>query len=373
VGLPGDPRLFAFVRLSPPWQKMFVVVGLPRDLALTGVNRELWNNLAWLLGVGLLALAAAWFGGDWFIIRPVRKLRNVAERVAAGDLTVSAGLDYTVGELGHLAHAFDQMTESLQERDVRLIEAAAELQQQVQELNQRSLELATTNQELEAFTYSVSHDLRAPLRAIGGFARVLLEDYPDKLDEDGRRYLQIINQNAGKMGQLIDDLLALSRLGRKEMRLVRLEMTKMAQEVCAELWATNPERVLQIEVQELPAAWGDRGMMRQALKNLIQNAIKFTKDRQPALIRVSGRSEGQEQVYGVQDNGVGFDQKYVHKLFEVFQRLHPEGEFEGTGVGLAIVKRIIERHGGRLWAEGKVGEGAAFYFAIPKEKEPNSS
>lgn len=373
VGLPGDLRLFAFVRLSPPWQEMFVVIGLPRDLALTRVNRELWNNLAWLLGVGLLALAAAWFGSGWFIIRPVRKLREVTERLAAGDLTARAGLDYSVGELGHLAQAFDHMAVALQERDARLGEAAAELQRQIQKLNRRSLELAAANQELEAFTYSVSHDLRAPLRAIGGFARVLLEDYPDKLDPDGLRYLQIINQNATKMGQLIDDLLALSRLGRKEMRLVHLDMNDLARDICAELRALYPERNLQIELQELPAAWGDRLMIRQVLNNLIQNAIKFTKDREPALIRVSGRNEGQEQVYAVLDNGVGFDPKYAHKLFEVFQRLHPEADFEGTGVGLAIVKRIIERHDGRLWAEGKVNEGAAFYFAIPREKGLNFS
>jgi signal transduction histidine kinase len=367
VGLPGDSRLFAFVRLSPPWQEMLLFIGLPRDLALIEVNRELWKNLTWLLAVGLLAMAAAWYGGGWFIIRPVWKLRSVTARLAEGDLTARAGLDYRVGELGDLAQAFDQMAEALQERDAELVKAAAALQEQVAELNRRSLELAAANQELEAFTYSVSHDLRAPLRAIGGFARVLLEDYPDKLDPDGQRYLQVINQNAARMGQLIDDLLTLSRLGRKEMRPVRLDMTALAQEVWAELRTLYPERDLQIEIQELPAAWGDRLMMRQLLTNLLENAIKFTTKRQPAVIRVSGWSEAQEQVYCVRDNGVGFNQKYVHKLFEVFQRLHPEAEYEGTGVGLAIVRRIIERHGGRLWAEGQVDAGAAFYFALPQK------
>jgi len=366
IGLPGDARLFAFARLSPPWQEMRVALGLPEEWAVGKVNRDLKRNLIWLGLVAILAVAAAWFGADLFIVRPVRKLRGVTERLAAGNLTVRSGPDYQVGELGLLAHAFDQMADALQGREAELKRAAAELKQRIGDLDQRTSQLEAANKELSDFSYSVAHDLRAPLRSMGGFARVLLEDYPDKLDQDGQRYLKIIHQDARKMGQLIDDLLALARLGRKEMSLVRIDMAELAKAVFEELKAHYSERKLQIDLQPLPAALADRVMMRQALANLLENAVKFTKDRDPALIEVSGWSEPLENVYCVKDNGVGFDMRYVGKLFEVFQRLHSEEEFAGTGVGLAIVKRIIDRHGGRVWAEGKVNEGAAFCFAIPR-------
>jgi two-component system sensor kinase len=213
----------------------------------------------------------------------------------------------------------------------------------------------------------VAHDLRAPLRAIGGFARVLLDEYPGKLDETGERYLNIIYQEAFKMGRLIDDLLALARLGRKEMRYGPIAMTELAQTIFKELKAAHPERNLQIDIQPLPQAYADSPMIRQVLTNLFLNAIKFTRTRETALIKMSGWSEGRDHVYCVRDNGVGFDMRYADKLFGVFQRLHPETEFEGTGTGLAIVKRIIERHGGRIWGESVVNEGAAFYFTLPKK------
>jgi light-regulated signal transduction histidine kinase (bacteriophytochrome) len=261
------------------------------------------------------------------------------------------------------------MADSLQGREAELKRVVAELQQRVGELHERTAQLEAANQELEAFTYTVSHDLRAPLRSMGGFARVLLEDYPDNLDADGQRYLNIIHQEARKMGQLIDDLLALARLGRKELSLVRLDMAELAQAVFDELKAAYPQRNLQLEVQALPAVLGDRVMFRQLLANLLENAIKFTQDRDQALIQVSGWSEGSENFYCIKDNGVGFDMRYVNKLFEVFQRLHPEEEYGGTGVGLAIVKRVVDRHGGRVWAESQAGEGATFYFALPKREE----
>ncbi len=362
VGLPGDARLFAFARLSPPWQEMRVYLGLPRDWAVGKVNQDLRRNLIWLGLVAILALAAAWFGAGLVIVRPVRKLRHLTDRLAAGNLTVRIGPAYSAGELGLLAQDFDRMAAALQERDADLLKTAAELRQRAQELT-------AANQELENFTYSVAHDLRAPLRSMGGFARILLEDYPDTLDADGQRYLNIIQQGARKMGQLIDDLLALARLGRKELGLTRLDMAELARAVFDELKAAYPERNLQIEVQPLPAVLGDRVMFRQLLTNLLDNAIKFTQDRESALIRVSGWSEGKENIYCIKDNGVGFDMRYANKLFEVFQRLHPEEEFGGTGVGLAIVKRVIDRHGGRVWAESKVGEGATICFALPKIEE----
>ena len=362
VGLPGDVRLVGFTRLAPPWQDLRIAVALPKGWAVDKVNRDLWRNLTWLGLVAILALAVAWFGAGLVMVRPVKKLRHLTDRLASGDLSKRAGPAYPVGELGLLAQDFDRMAATLQERDADLLKTAAELRQRAQELT-------AANQELENFTYSVAHDLRAPLRAMGGFARILLEDYPDQLDAEGQRYLHIIQQEARKMGQLIDDLLALARLGRKELSLARLDLAELAQAVFDELKAAYPARNLQIEVQPLPAVLGDRVMFRQLLANLLDNAIKFTQDRDPALIQVSGWSEGKENIYCVKDNGVGFDMRYVHKLFEVFQRLHPEEEFGGTGVGLAIVKRVIDRHGGRVWAESTLGEGATICFALPRREE----
>jgi len=362
IGLPGDERLFAFARLSPPWQEMYMVIGLPRDWAVDKVNRDLKRNLIWLAAVALLALAAAWYGSDIFIRREVNKLVGVTRRLTGGDLTVRTGTPYKAGELGLLAQAFDHMADSLQGRE-------AELRQRVLDLDQRTSQLETANKELSDFSYSVAHDLRAPLRSIGGFARVLLEDYPDKLDQDGQRYLNIIHQDARKMGQLIDDLLALARLGRKEMSLVTIDMAELAKDVFEELKAHYSARKLQIDIQPLPVALADRVMIRQVLANLLENAIKFTQDRDPALIEVRGWSEPHENVYCVKDNGVGFDMRYVHKLFEVFERLHPEKEYGGTGVGLAMVKRVVDRHGGRVWAESQAGEGATFCFTLPMREE----
>jgi light-regulated signal transduction histidine kinase (bacteriophytochrome) len=229
----------------------------------------------------------------------------------------------------------------------------------------RSL-LEVVNKELEAFSYSVSHDLRAPLRAISGFAEALMEDCAPRLDAEGRRYLGLIKANAHQMGQLIDDLLAFSRLGRQQMNLARIDMAAMAKAVFGELAALTPERRLELQVGPVPNAQGDGTLVRQVLVNLLSNAIKFTKTRAPASIEFGYLPELGDGAYYVKDNGVGFDMQYVGKLFGVFQRLHPVTEFEGTGVGLALVQRIVARHGGRVWAEGTLDRGATFYFTLPK-------
>ena len=243
--------------------------------------------------------------------------------------------------------------------------AEEEIKKLDQELKYQIMQLEAANKELEAFSYSVSHDLRAPLRAIDGFSRVILEDYIDKLDDEGKRHLNIIRSNTQKMGQLIDDLLVFSRLGRQEIRISGIDMGKLAKAVSEELKLAVPERKLKFTIYTLIPAQGDQAMIRQVFVNLLSNAVKFTRPEERAVIEVDGRSEGNENVYTVKDNGVGFDMQYVNKLFGVFQRLHSSEEFEGTGVGLAIVQRIIHRHGGRVWAEGKVGEGAIFYFSLP--------
>jgi PAS domain S-box-containing protein len=236
-------------------------------------------------------------------------------------------------------------------------------------VKERTSQLEASNKDLEAFSYSVSHDLRAPLRAIDGFSRILLEDCSGTLDDKGRRWLDAIRRNTQKMGQLIDDLLMFSRMGRHEMISVRINMEELAREVCEEFKAYVPERTIRVKFDKLPPSRGDRSMLREVYANLLSNAIKFTQPREEAVIEIGGAPGENEHIYYVRDNGVGFDMRYVDKLFGMFQRLHSMEAFEGTGVGLAIVQRIIHRHGGRVWAEGAVGKGAAVYFTLPVKGE----
>jgi PAS domain S-box-containing protein len=237
-----------------------------------------------------------------------------------------------------------------------------------QRVLQRTAQLEAANRELESFSYSVSHDLRAPLRAIDGFSRIILEEYGDKYDAEGKRLLNIIRGNTQKMGELIDALLTLSRLGRKEIEVLDMDMTGIVKELFDELGFNTDKRGVEFNIGSLPPACGDKGMIRQVFANLLLNAVKFTKTRDTARIEVGGYNEDSKNIYYVRDNGVGFDMRYKDKLFGVFQRLHNGEEFEGTGIGLAIVQRIVNRHGGQIWAEGKVNEGATFYFALPLSK-----
>jgi DNA-binding response OmpR family regulator len=232
-------------------------------------------------------------------------------------------------------------------------------------------DLEKKNQELESFSYSVSHDLRSPLRAIDGFSRMLLKGHAENLDGEGRRLLGVVVENTRRMGQLIDDLLRFSRLGSTAMRKANVDMSALAKSVATELLESCPGRKIELAMGALNPVYGDPSLLRQVFQNLIGNALKYSRTRELSRIEVSSRSEGDATVYTVRDNGVGFEMEYSHKLFGVFQRLHSSEEFEGTGVGLALVKRIIERHGGRVWAEGKVNEGASIHFTIPGQGDAN--
>lgn len=244
-----------------------------------------------------------------------------------------------------------------------LREFHAQLEKRVEE---RTLELQAANSELEAFSYSVSHDLRAPLRAMDGFSRMVLEDHAGRLDENGRRMLGVIHSEAGRMGRLIDELLAFSRLGRQPIEPAWIDMKTMARETFNELARGNPERRLKLVLHPLPPACGAEAMIRQVWVNLISNAIKFTKNRECGEIEIGAKtSEGGECTYYVKDNGTGFDMRHADKLFGIFQRLHSQQDFPGTGVGLALVQRIVQRHGGRIRAEAGIDQGATFYFTLP--------
>src|SRR5450830_228482 len=232
------------------------------------------------------------------------------------------------------------------------------------ELKRNIEKLEESNRELESFSYSVSHDLRAPLRAIDGFARMLEEDVADQLDDEARRKLDVIRNNTRNMGRLIDELLEFSRLGRKELNYGHLDMSALAQAAFNDA-ASVAVNDTTLSLSELPAARGDITLIKQVWFNLLSNACKFSAKREQAHITVKGSRDGDVLTYTVSDNGAGFDMRYYNKLFGVFQRLHRVSEFEGTGVGLAIVHRIVTRHGGKIWAEGVVGEGAVFHFTLP--------
>lgn len=236
-------------------------------------------------------------------------------------------------------------------------------------------ELRQRTEELEAFTYSVSHDLRAPIRAIDGFTRILMEEYADRLNDEGRRVLEIVRTNTEKMGQLIDGLLALSRLGREKVMFSEIDMESLAQSSFQEQRAASGQQQKQISfhMEKLPPAYGDRRLIAEVFQNLLSNALKFTSKRESAEIEVGYKRGPGEDIYFVRDNGVGFDMDHAKKLFGTFQRLHAATEFEGSGIGLATVHRIISRHGGRVWAEAKPDEGATFYFSIPSHEQRKAS
>jgi len=265
----------------------------------------------------------------------------------------------------------EKRSSELIENETALLNLVEDLNLKSEELQNSTRQLQATNKELEAFSYSVSHDLRAPLRAINGFVNILTEEYSSLLDDEGKRICSIIHSNAVKMGQLIDDLLSFSRLIRSELHHSEIDMHDVVQGLITEFQTSKELNPNVISLQELPKSTGDTNLIKQVWMNLLSNAIKYSsKTRNPHII-VGSTQNDNETVYFIKDNGVGFNMNYSHKLFGVFQRLHSANEFEGTGVGLAIVQRIITRHGGRVWAKSEIGKGATFYFALPINRTDN--
>jgi signal transduction histidine kinase len=320
-----------------------------------------WQRFNWLLVAGvagaiILNLMLALLFGRSIVSRLLVLMRNAQALARGRELAQPlTGSD----EIARLDHHFHEMAAAL-------AAAGARDRQLNEQLAGRTAQLEAANGELEAFSYSVSHDLRAPLRAIDGFSRIIEEDYSGALDDEGRRLLGVVRRNTQKMGALIDNLLAFSRLGRKEMARTRIDMAGMARSVFNDI--SSHAETATLRVSALPPAVGDPAMLRQVFANLLSNALKFAGRNGGAAVEVGGHNSGGENTYFVSDNGVGFDMEYAGKLFGVFQRLHSNEEFEGTGVGLAIVQRIVNRHGGRVWAEAEPGAGATFYFTLPNAK-----
>src|SRR6185312_4698013 len=252
------------------------------------------------------------------------------------------------------------------EAEQEVLRLNEELEQRVAD---RTAQMQAVNKELEAFSYSVSHDLRAPLRHINGFSQALLEDYSDQLDEAGKAYLNEVRNASQEMAQLIDDVLQLARVTRSEMRREEVNLSELARSVISELKKTDSDRIVAIDIEDGLNVRGDKRLLRIVLTNLLGNAWKFTSKVKDAEIKFGVQKQNGEHSYFVRDNGAGFDMSYTAKLFGAFQRLHTAAEFEGTGIGLATVQRIVNRHGGRVWADAAVNQGATFYFTLTGAKE----
>jgi len=339
--------------------------------SLQVVEQQVQSALVSFISIMLAALVLSLLLAIWLqriISRPILNLAAVANIVSKeGNYTRRAPSESN-DEIGHLGTAFNAMLDQIQLREQARSVAAQELTLAKLELEQRvrdrTAELETANKELEAFSYSVSHDLRAPLRSINGFAHALAEDYGSQLDVNARDYLNRVQKASERMGLLIDDLLNLSRLSRAPLHRDGINLSAIASEVIDDLRKTEPGRSVDVVITPDMTCNGDPNLLRVALQNLIGNAWKYTRRTAQAHIKFTVTKENDRHVYCVRDNGAGFNMQYADKLFSPFQRLHSAQEFEGTGVGLATVSRVIKRHGGNIWAESVVGQGATFCFTL---------
>jgi len=365
----GDGKLVLFKRIVAHNEILGTVYVQARyDLA-----RRLVNYLAILGAVMLASLAVAAFIAHRLhrgITGPIASIVDIARHVLEKRDFSQRATKTSEDEIGVLVDAFNNMLDEVGDRTAVLERTQEELRTLNAELEQRvaarTMQLEAANKELESFSYSVSHDLRAPLRAIGGFAELLWTDHGADLNAEAQRKLGIIRSEAARMGALIDDLLTFSRLGRKALEPTELDMAALVDSVFARLRAEG-DRDVELRVGQLPRAYGDRALLEQVWVNLLSNAVKFSSKREKPVVEVGAITEEHEYVYYVRDNGAGFDPRYKSKLFGVFQRIHDNADFPGTGVGLALVQRVVLRHGGRVWADGKPDEGATFYFTLPRE------
>lgn len=352
---PDGKQMMANAQFIPRTNWLMVIAFSEENLL-----QNVTSFVRWIIAAGMVLTAAGMFAA-WLmsrnITKPLKQLTNAATSVTQGNYTLRLSTDvYRGDELAKLADAFNIMAAQVQEM-------RADLEDKVTE---RTAQLENVNRELEAFSYSVSHDLRTPLRAISGYSIMLQEDFEPKLNAEGNRMIRNIITNAKMMGQLIDDLLSFSRLGKKDLVQTDIDMQLLATTVVDALLQHEMKNKFNVHINALPPATADQVMIKQVLVNLVSNAIKYSSKKANPEIEIGFKDEGSQTIYYVKDNGVGFNNKYADKLFGVFQRLHSQEEFEGSGVGLSLVKRIIEKHKGEIWAEGLENIGATFYFSLPK-------
>lgn len=363
---PGDSSVFQYQRAGFDTDVLATTSPLPNSqwqLLIESSQERVAEAgsrfLDWILLFGSLLLVAG-LVMTWLIVRnitlPLNKLNDAASEMANGNYLVSVET-HRGDEIGQLAQSFNKMA-------VQVSNARTNLEQKVHE---RTAQFEEANKELESFSYSVSHDLRAPLRIINGYTDIVTMDYGHQLDDEGRKMLGVIAANARKMGRLIDDLLNLSRMGRKELTMNRVNMQKLVETVVSEMHLPEQNRPI-IKIGTLLEVDCDSSLMRQVWVNLISNAVKYSGKKQQPVIEIDSEKVNDNVVFRVRDNGVGFDMQYADKLFGVFQRLHKASDYEGTGVGLALVHRIISKHGGKVWADAEVDQGASFYFSVPVQK-----
>lgn len=355
IGLNGKTSVIVQKIIRFGDKKFYTIVESPVSEALA-----LAINTVYIITVVIFAAAivAGFFGvlAVRQIIRPIQRIAATAKAISSGDLSSTVEIN-SQDELGVLADAFNSMT-------IQLRTLINSLEQRV---SQRTAALEAANKELEAFSYSVSHDLRSPLRHIVGFISLLRKQSESRLDQKGQRYLEIISNAAQRLGLLIDHLLEFSRTGRQEIEKSPVDLHALVTEVIQEEREGTNGRDIVWTIESLPEVHADRSMLRLVIANLITNALKFTRTKKTAEISIGTDLENEHEItFFIKDNGVGFDMRYKDKLFGVFQRLHSSDDFEGTGIGLANVRRIIQRHGGKTWAESALGKGAAFYFSIPR-------
>lgn len=371
-GLDGTKRIYGFTTLPKAGWRVYV--GIPTEFAFAASRANMLRASVVAVTVMVLIILLVIFVGG-LIEGPVSALSRGA--TLAAEETLGAVVP-VMGpkEIARVAEEFNRMVAVRGEKEneirqlnadleKRVHERTAELEQTNAALTGRSEELEAANKELEAFCYSVSHDLRAPVRTIGGFTKVLLESYSSQLDQDGKNYLDRVGRAVERMTELIDDLLDLSRISQSKLECTEVNLTALATAVATELRASAPERTVTFEVQPGLVAHGDAGLLRVVVENLLGNSWKFTRKQEAPRIEFGQEQAGGTRAFFVRDNGAGFDMRFANKLFGAFERLHSPGEYEGHGIGLATVQRIVHRHGGQAWGEGQPGEGAIFYFTLP--------
>ena len=369
-GVDSVKRLYASTPLSRSGglPDAAVSVGIPEEAAYAAVHRTMRLNLVFLGIVAVLALAAAWTGGDFFVLRQVRGLVEAARRLSKGDLGARSGVPLGPGELGQLARSFDDMAASLQQHVGDLQRAQSELKALNEELEQRVLErtseLRRSNEDLQQFAYVASHDLQEPLRMITSYVTLLRQREGSKLDENSRQFIAFALDGATRMQQFIQDLLAYSRVGKQGGAFEPVDANEARAAALANLQSAIERAGAEITHDTLPTVKGDLTLLTQLFQNLVGNALKF-RGEAPLRIHIGCQRKGAAWEFAVRDNGIGIAPQDFERIFVVFQRLHAPEKFPGTGIGLSVCKKIVERHGGRIWVESKPGKGATFFFTSP--------